>query len=263
MAESKIIKDAGNNTDTRTSKQDTVRSVVPQVGVYSFFDANGKTVTDPKEKIVIDPEVPPGLIYRIQLAVFRNPVSPSYFKGITPVYGFKIEGSDKIIYYAGMFRKNADAVKALSVVKSKGFKDSFIVPLSANKRVSSDRAASLEKEWGSKSFYTIEKSMSKTEADTTTQTLAFRVEVRRSASPLTDEVVVEMRKMAGSRGMDIMQLQTGEISYLIGKFITFESAAEYADLMKRNGYRDAQVAAWLGRKEIPVETAKQLFDDLK
>ena len=245
------------------ARQDTARLVNSQIGVFSLFDASAKSVADLAEKITVDPEVTPGLVYRIQIAVFRKPVLPSYFKGITPVYGFTVEGTDKIIYYAGMFRKNADAVKALATVKSKGFRDSFIVPLSANKRVSADRAASLENEWGSKAFYSMEKSLAKAETDTVTQTLTFRVEVRRSSTPLTEEAVVEMRKMAGERGMDIMQLQNSEISYLIGKFITFESADEYANLLKRNGYREAQVAAWLGRKEIPVETAKQLFDNLK
>jgi hypothetical protein len=50
---------------------------------------------------------------------------------------------------------------------------------------------------------------------------------------------------------------------LIGKFITFESAAEYTDLLTRNGYREAKVVAFMGRKEIAVETAKQLFDNIK
>jgi hypothetical protein len=266
-SESNIVKDTGVSVASKpvntTARQDTARLVNSQIGVFSFFDASAKTSPDAAAKITIDPEVTPGLVYRIQIAVFRKPVLPSYFKGITPVYGFTVEGTDKIIYYAGMFRKNADAVKALAAVKSKGFKDSFIVPLSANKRVSADRAASLEKEWGSKSFYSMEKSLAKAESDTVTQTLTFRVEVRRSSTPLTEEAVVEMRKMAGDRGMDIMQLQNSEISYLIGKFITFESADEYANLLKKNGYREAQVAAWLGRKEIPVETAKQLFDNLK
>ena len=51
-----------------------------------------------------------------------------------------------------MFRKSADATKALATVKTKGFKDSFIVALSGNKSVSSDRAALLEKEWFNKSL---------------------------------------------------------------------------------------------------------------
>jgi sulfur carrier protein ThiS len=58
-------------------------------------------------------------------------------------------------------------------------------------------------------------------------------------------------------------MEDGKFAYLVGKFITFETAAEYADLLKRNGYREAQVVAWLGKKEIPIETARHLFDNLK
>jgi hypothetical protein len=69
--------------------------------------------------------------------------------------------------------------------------------------------------------------------------------------------------MAGTRGLDILHLSDGNIVYLIGKFITFESAAEYADLLVRNNYRGAKVVAWLGNKEVPVETARQLFNNLE
>ena len=63
--------------------------------------------------------------------------------------------------------------------------------------------------------------------------------------------------------MEIITLSDKKIVYLIGNFITFESAAEYTDLIVRNGYRDAKVVAWLGTKEVPVETARQLFENLK
>ena len=260
--DSQIIKVTDKHPDTTVEVISSVSSI-PMVGVFSFFDASGKPETDPKAKITIDAEVPPGLIYRIQIAVFKNPVSLAFFKGITPVYGFKIEGTDKIIYYVGMFRKSADGAKALASVKNKGFKDAFIAPLVDNKRVSSDRAVSMEKEWGGKPFYSIEKTLPKTGADTITPTLIFRVDVIRSLKPLTEDVVEGMRKMAGSRGLDIQQLEDGKIDYLIGKFITFETAASYADLLKRNGYRESQVSAWLGKKEITIEAAKKLFDNLK
>jgi len=60
------------------------------VETFVYFKVLSQPVTDSKEKIIIDPDVPAGLIYRIQTAVFRNPVSASYFKGITPVFGFQI-----------------------------------------------------------------------------------------------------------------------------------------------------------------------------
>jgi sulfur carrier protein ThiS len=67
--------------------------------------------------------------------------------------------------------------------------------------------------------------------------------------------------MAGNRGFDIIQAEDESLVYLIGKFITFESASEYADLLRRNGYSEAKVVAYVGNREIPLETAKELFEE--
>jgi hypothetical protein len=244
------------------SSKPAIRSTKPQVDIFSYFEVLDSPVTDPKAKVTIDPEIPAGLIYRIQIGVLSNPALPAYFKGIVPVFGFKIPATGKIVYYVGMFRKHSDAAKALSITRSKGFKDAFVVALVDNKKVSSDRAAQLEKEWGSKPFASME-SVSEVRADTITQTLIFRVEVMRTTSPVTEDVVDPIKRLAGERGLDVFQRLDGKISYLIGKFITFDTAAEYADLLKRNGYQESQVVSWLGKKELPVESAKKLFDDLK
>jgi hypothetical protein len=234
-----------------------------QVEVFSFFEVVPQPATNPKARLIIDAAVPSGLIYRIQIAVFRNPVTPAYFKGLSPVYGFKISGTDKTIYYTGMFRRNSDAVKALAIVKAKGFKDAFIVALLTNKSVSPDRSALLEKEWGNKPFISGVRGQTEARSDTITPTLTFRVEVTRTLKPLKEDILEGIKKMAGSRGLDVVTLEDGKIDYLIGKFITFETASEYSDLLIKNGYREAQVVAWLGAKEIPIETARQLFDKLK
>jgi hypothetical protein len=252
-AEPQVVKNEPVNKDLPVA--------VKSAGAFSFFEVLPKEAAYPDEKIKIDPEVPPGLIYRIQLAVFRNPVVPSFFKGITPVYGFKIPGTDKTNYYAGMFRRSADAKKALLQVKETGFRDAFIVAMSDNKVVSADRAAALENEWAAKPLAGL--ALPGAAPDTIPPTLAFRVEVVRSLKPMKADALEAMRTMAGSRGLDILHLSDGNNVYLIGKFITFESAAEYADLLIRNNYRGAKVVAWLGNKEVPVETARQLFNDLE
>ncbi len=270
--DAKLKISAGNKSEKANPKEldkqsDTTKKsfsmVYKPIERYSVFEVLEKPVSDPNEKIIIDPKVPVGLIYRIQIAVFRNPVAPSYFKGITPVYGFKIEGTDKTNYYAGMFRRITDASKALTAVKSKGFKDAFVIAFSGNKPVSADRAKILEKEWGKKPFVTTERSVNQSPVDTIPPTLTFRVEVMRSLKPQKADIIEGYRKAAGIRGLDIQPLDDGKIAYLIGNFITFESAAEYADLLIRNGNRAARVVAWLGKKEIPVETARQLFENMK
>ena len=244
---------------------DTLKKAMPPARkpaeIYSYFEILPKGAAYPYEKIKIDPEVPAGLIYRIQLAVFKNPVAPSFFKGITPVYGFRVQGTDNTNYYAGMFRRSADAKKALQAVKETGFKDAFIISLSDRKPVSPDRAAVLENEWGNKPFVDI--GIPGVAADTIPPELVFRVEVARAMKPMKPDAVETLKTFAGSRGLDILHLSDGNIVYLIGKFITFESAAEYSDLLIRNNYRGAKVVAWLGNKEVPVETARQLFNDLK
>ena len=68
-----------------------------------------------------------------------------------------------------MFRRSADAAKALATVKSKGFKDSFIVAFMGNKPVSSDRAAVLEKEWEKKLLFSMPENIQSTANDTITK----------------------------------------------------------------------------------------------
>ena len=230
---------------------------------FAIFDIGSTPENRNDDKITINPDIPRGLIYRVQVAVFRNPVSPPYFKGITPVYGFKSPGGKLTTYYAGMFRRLPDAEKALAGIRKKGFKDAFISPLFEGKAVSKERAAILEKEWGNKPFVTEVVIDSPAETDTVPPTLSFRVEVMRSMKPVKDDVLEAMKKIAGPRGLESITLQDGNIVYLIGKFITFESAEDYTDLLTRNGYRDAKVSAWLGNKQIPVDTAKQLFESLE
>lgn len=231
--------------------------------VFSDFKVLDKPASGVKDKIIIDPEVPEGLVYRIQVAVFRNPVEPSYFKGITPVYGLRLSGNGLTNYYAGIFRRSSDAAKALIAVKAKGFKDAFTVAFFGKKPVSAERAAVLEKEWGKRPLTAEIKTTRETMKDTLAPALVFRIEVTRSAKPLKDDVTEGLKTIAGNRGMEIITTDDGKFVYLIGKFITFESAAEYNDLLIRNGYREAKVVAWLGRNEIPVETARQLFEKLK
>jgi tRNA(Ser,Leu) C12 N-acetylase TAN1 len=234
---------------------------VKPVECFTFFEIR-PFQPNAVEKIPINATIPPGLIYRIQVAVFRNPVTMSYFKGISPVYGFRVAGTDKTAYYAGMFRRIADARKALLTVKQKGFKDAFIVALSGGKAVSIERAAVLEKEWGKKSFV-VAQTARKTPADTIPPALCFRVEVMRSVKPVKDDVLAGMKKIAGTRGLDTESLNNETVVYLIGEFITYESAEDYAGLLIRNGYRSAKVVARLGKKEVPVETAKELFEKVE
>jgi len=205
--------------------------------------------------------VPEGLVYRIQIGVFSKPVDASFFKGISPVAGFSIPGSDAKKYFAGMFRRMSDAGSALLLVRQIGFRDAFINAVMDGKAVSVERASILEKEWGQKPLFNAAPAR-KTSGEAVS-TLVYRVEVSRSPKPVSNDIYENYSTMAGNRGFEVINSDDGAFVYLIGKFITFESASEYAGLLNRNGFREAKVVAYLGNKEIPLETARQLFESQK
>jgi hypothetical protein len=226
--------------------------------IYSLFDVETNPALVRNQKISIGPELPAGLVYRIQMGVFSKPPEPSFFKGISPVYGLRVTGTEATRFFAGMFRKMTDASTSLLTVKQMGFKDSFIAAVLDGNPVSIERAALMENEWGQKPL--ISNAPVQKAGVSPASTLIFRVEVTRARKPLGVEVADTYRKMAGDKGFEIIKTDDGSLVYLIGKFITFDTASEYAGLLNRNGYQDAKVVAYAGNKEIPVETARQLFD---
>jgi hypothetical protein len=252
-------------------------SPVPQVSpgstqqqqgqAYSQFVVLSSPAYSDANPIPFDIKLPPGLVYTIQLAAFKNPVHPSLFKGLFPLYGKKKPDNGVSYYYTGMFRVNEDARQALSKVRAEGFSDAFVIAMMDDTQVSMERAAMLEKEWALKPLPVknpVVQGGKVPAADTLpVGTLTFRAEAIRSKKPVKPEAIEKMELLAGTRGLDIIKNNQDETVYLIGNFITFESADEYVSLLIRNGYGTARVAAYVGMQEIPVEAAKELLNRIE
>ncbi|NSW93572.1 MAG: hypothetical protein HPY62_02555 [Bacteroidales bacterium] len=228
-------------------------------GIYSIFEILPQGKPIPEKEIPMDASLPSGLIYRIQMAVYTKPVTPEHFKGIRPIYGYSIPEKGMIRYYAGMFRRSAEASKALLGVKQLGFRDAFLTAVYDGKQISLERANILEKEWGMIPFEAASSAAKSSEPETL-PSLLFRVEIERMQKPVKDDVFENYRKIAGTRGVEIFKTDDDKFAYLIGKFITFEDASDYAGLLVRNGYKNARVTAWIGSKEITVDSALKLFE---
>ena len=238
-------------------------ATVPQPKLLSLFEVRPKPAYTASNPVPIDITLPEGLVYTIQIAAFKNPLNPSLFKGLYPVYGKLKKETGITFYYTGFFRRLEDARQALPKARETGFPDAFVIALLNDTRVSMERAAQLEKEWSNQSL-PFESDASATEekaAPSETRpvgTLSFRAEVLRTENP-AQEMIEKIELLAGQRGLDIIKNNKGESVFLIGNFITFESAEDYVSLLIRNGYSTARVAAWVGMYEIPVEAAMELL----
>jgi hypothetical protein len=241
----------------------------PEQGqAYAQFAMLSSPAYSNANPIPFDIKLPPGLIYTIQLAAFKNPVQPSVFKGLFPLYGRKKPDNGVSYYYTGIFRINEDARQALSKVRAEGFSDAFIIAMMDDAQVSMERATMLEKEWAAKPLPLNEPAVQQGKnvpaADTLpVGTLTFRAEAIRSKKPLKPEAIEKIELLAGTRGLDMIKNNMDETVLLIGNFITFESADEYVSLLIRNGYSTARVAAYVGMQEIPVEAAKELLNRIE
>lgn len=249
-----------------------------QLSRFDVLPGQAYTQSNP---VPVEPGMPGGLVYTIQIAAFKNDVTPSIFRGLTPVFGRKRQGSEALYYFAGLFRRLDDARRALPEARGAGFPDAFIIALLDGTQVSLERAAHLEKEWGSRPLDGdsavpggtkpaaggTKSSAGALEPVAQTPpvpigTLSFRAEVMRIDKPVKPEVVQKIEVLAGNRGLDMIKNSNGETVFLIGNFITFESADEYVSLLVRNGYSSARVAAYVDRQEIPVEAARELINKL-
>lgn len=262
---------AENNTEVRAEGKANVEDVVQgkgqQEAVFSVFEVRPSPAYTTNEQIPMGIGAPQGLVYRIQLAAFKNPLPSGYFKGLYPLYGKINTAKGLTYYYTGIFRTLESARQVLPKVRNAGFNDAFIIALMDDIQISMERALLLEKEWSGKPLFLKDPSPSSPENITAASplpvgTLSFRAEVMRSKKPVAAEVTQKIALLSGSRGLDIIKNNQGETLYLIGKFVTFESAEEYVSLLIRNGYSTARVAAYVGTQEIPVESAKELLKKL-
>jgi tetratricopeptide (TPR) repeat protein len=239
----------------------------PAAGQLSRFGVLPGNAYGQNNPVPVEPALPGGLIYTIQIAAFRNDVAPSLFRGLDPVFGKHRQGSEAVYYYTGLFRRIDDARNALPQAKGAGFPDAFVIAMMDGVQVSIERATILEKEWGIRPLDSAGSASPVSPAATQSRpvpvgTLSFRAEVMRITKPVKPEVIQKIELLAGTRGLDMIKNSSGETVFLIGNFITFESADEYVSLLIRNGYNTARVTAYVGTQEIPVEAAMDLINKL-
>jgi tetratricopeptide (TPR) repeat protein len=112
----------------------------------SRFEIYPRSPYTDRQPIQINPTLPTGLLYRIQLGVFSKPVGPEHFRGLFPITGETIQNGALTKYYVGMLFSLREAEIALQKVREYGYKDSFVVACFNGQVISTTRAKQLEQD---------------------------------------------------------------------------------------------------------------------
>ena len=114
--------------------------------LFDKLDLSGATYSASKP-IPVDAPMPEGLIFKVQIGAFRNPIPQNLFKGIKPITAETTPQGLKR-YTAGLFEKFLKANDAKKQVNGLGYRDAFIVAFFNGKRISMNEALAKAKENG-------------------------------------------------------------------------------------------------------------------
>ncbi len=109
------------------------------------FDISDRSPYGQSRTFERDFTIPPGVFYRIQLAVYSKELAPDHFGGLSPITTESIPGRGLTRYFVGKFTRMDDARSALSRVRPLGYPDAFIVGYYNGQKSSFSKLKALEK----------------------------------------------------------------------------------------------------------------------
>ena len=118
--------------------------VIPSVLKESIFVINNnKAAYSNSKRIPVSPKLPEGLVFKVQIGAFRNPIPQSHFKGFAPIMA---ENAGKGItrYTAGLFKVFNMANEAKGSIRSIGYSDAYVVAFFNGKRINMTRAREIQ-----------------------------------------------------------------------------------------------------------------------
>lgn len=98
--------------------------------------------------VVMDEDVPDGLVYKIQLGYYPEDVDKNHFSGLFPITGETVKDG-LARYYAGLFFSYEKASEGNAYVREKAIPNSFVVPFYNGQKISMSRAVAIEQRRGS------------------------------------------------------------------------------------------------------------------
>ena len=197
--------------------------------------------------------LPKGLIFRIQVGVFRNAVPDYFFREFSPVSGERLT-DELTAYLTGFFVNSAQANEARGQVRGLGYSDAFVVAYCDGKRITLKQALEYEK----KGLCTL-----RTQAEVLSEAsvlLNAQESLMPTAINIPNEVYYTVQvaalknqdngKLKNVPALFYLQSKTGLYKYNSGKFKQMNDAKQQRDALKALGYTDAYIVAY--RDGIPV-----------
>lgn len=108
---------------------------IPTNLVQDIFVDSDTTFYSETKPIPVDVQLPEGVILKVQIGAFRNPIRQETFKGFAPIVGERTS-SGLTRYTAGLFKDFESVNAAKDGIRAKGYSDAFVVAYLNGQRIS-------------------------------------------------------------------------------------------------------------------------------
>ena len=275
-----IVENKSEEKNTETNNTNSNNSIAITntdfKGVYINSNNNITVNADAENLIPLNPKLPDGIIFKVQIAAVNKHVTPETFKGITPITG-ESTTSGLIRYLAGLFAKFEDANTSKTQIRTMGYKDAFVVAYNNGKRITIAEALAL---------LNSNHNLATTYADLNnktyisqgnagnTNTTSVSADANNSAglsNPInnikglvyTVQVGVYVKPVTSGQLFNINPLYdekmtNGYIRYFSGTFSNIQDAATAKKSIIIKGVKDAFIVVYYNGKKITMAEAKTL-----
>ena len=223
-----------------------------------------------QDPIPVDPPLPEGLIFKVQIGAFRNPPPPEHFIGLSPMTAEKL-ANGITRYTVGIFREIDVARNARSQVQGAGYADAFIIAYFNGERiplntalqrigedVSTPLAAVNPQNQNTQNSEPINSSTTSSSTITNVNSIAalfYCVQVGVFSKEVSPD------DLAGIRPLNVELTGSGYYRYTSGRFSTIPAASNHKQTIIRKGISDAFVTAYYQGKRISLSRASALVEE--
>ena len=247
--------------------------VPPNVITQEIFLLTDEKVYSQENPIPLNPKIPKGLIFKVQVGAFRNPIPQDLFQGFAPISAEKVR-DDITRYRVGYFKTYQDANQAKNQIRglSSSYRDAFVVAINNGERIKLSEARAI---LSNQTFTNIQPtSPSSTNSlsnlrteiaqditlasvktiDQTTGIL-YSVQIGAFSKPLLKDNAFNISPLLVSRVNNLYKYSTGE-------FNTLELAARRkAELIDDGILIDAFIIAYNNGRSISLQQANSVNPD--
>lgn len=277
------------STENTPSNSNIKSSVV--LAPEEKFERTTQPVYTASRPIPVNEKMPEGLIFKVQIGAFRNPIPPETFSGMSPLTA-ETTAQGLTRYTAGLFTKFATADKVKDEIRAIGYKDAFVVAFLNGKRIPINQAMEmlgLPPVVASNNTANTQNNTTNTATENTnnnsntnsTNIAAVNNNTNTNQQPVNTQSVtsvsglfytvqigvfaqqVNADKLFGIQPLYTELAPNGYTRYNTGVYNNIPRATEAKNIVVNAGVKDAFIVAYFNGKRISPSEAQQLIAENK